>query len=69
MSKVFDVEVYLSTLETKDNKRIVRSKKNTKALFICLVCDEVKLIHISQLKKGKKKVICSCGNEMLRDNG
>ena len=68
MSKVFDVEVYLSTLETKDNKRVFRSKKNTKALFICPVCDEVKLIHISQLKS-KKKVICSCGNEMLRDNG
>jgi transcription elongation factor Elf1 len=67
MSKVFDVEIYLSTLETKD-KRIIRNKKNTKVLFICPVCDEIKLIHTSQLK-GKKKIFCQCGSEMIRDNG
>ena len=69
MSKVFDVEVYLSVLETKDNKRTIRNKKNAKVLFICPVCDAMKLIHTSQLKKGGKKIICSCGNEMVRDKG
>lgn len=67
MSKIFDVEVYLSALETKDNRRIIRNKKNAKVLFICPVCDAIKLIHTSQLKKGKKKIVCSCGSEMVRE--
>lgn len=66
MSKVFDVEVYLSKLEKKDG-RLPNKGREVKITFTCLSCDFIRSVHPSILSK-KKKILCpNCKGEMQRE--